>query len=76
MRFNPEAVAAARLAAGLSKPALAKVSSLALRTVYNLESGKVKSPDSQTVQRLAAATGVDWSYFFAPVIHKDGNEAV
>lgn len=76
MQFNPEAVAAARLAVGLSKPALAKVSRLALRTVYKLEAGKVKSPSSETVQRLAAATGVDWSYFFAPVVHKDGNEAV
>lgn len=76
MQFNPEAVAAARIAAGLSKPALARASRLALRTVYNLESGVVKSPDAKTVQRLAEATGVDWSYFFAPVFHKSASEAV
>lgn len=76
MKFNPAKLTEARVRAGLSVPSLASKSAVAFDTVYRLESGKTRSPSSLTVQRLAKATGVDWSFFFDPALPSTESEAV
>lgn len=76
MQFNPAKLIEARTRAGLSVPSLASKSAVAFDTVYRLESGKTRSPSVVTVQRLAKATGVDWSYFFDPALPPAESEAV
>jgi transcriptional regulator with XRE-family HTH domain len=76
VKFNPDALKEARLRAGLTKPSLAKIAGLSVDTVYRVEGGRTKSPSSDIVQRLAKATGVEWSSFFAPALPPTESEAV
>lgn len=76
MKFNPAKLTEARTRAGLSVPSLASKSDVSFDTVYRLEGGKTRSPSVLTVQRLAKATGVEWSYFFDQALPSAESEAV
>jgi len=68
MKFNPETLTAARVAAGLSVVTLAKQAGVSHATVYALENSHVTSPRQSVLSKLAAALGVDWQVFFAPAL--------
>lgn len=57
--FQRAALERARVAKGLSRSALADASGVALRTIHNLETGVVASPNPGTVKLLADALGVE-----------------
>ena len=66
MKFHPEALTAARVAAGLSVVSLADKAGVGQATIYAIERGHVDSPRQDVLSKLAAALGVDWQVFFAP----------
>jgi transcriptional regulator with XRE-family HTH domain len=59
VNFRPEALKQARIASGLSRSALAEQSGVALRSIYNFETGIVLTPNPARVRMLADVLGVD-----------------
>lgn len=70
MKFSPEALRKARLAAKLSRRALAEKAGISQTTVFYLESGRTPDPRLSNLEKLAQALGVDGSLFFERINRK------
>jgi transcriptional regulator with XRE-family HTH domain len=68
MKFKPQNLLAARKAKELSVAELADVSKVAAGAISNLENGKT-APHEDTVNKLATALQVDWTFFYTEQVH-------
>lgn len=66
MKFHPETLTAARVAAGLSVVSLADKATVGQATIYAIERGHHASPRQDVLSKLAGALSVEWQVFFAP----------